>query len=154
MALARPNFSKEKLEFSLLQSCLHEDDTARDSLCDLSQLINPLLWSNLRNPTCPDHKNLKLTMMLPRRIKFEYFPKNCKSSYKSPCLYLGERAAVWINSTLLGVWSKNFHFYSEMCTFSGIDVLHNCISRENALGLSHYAYKARPMVPRVCAMGA
>lgn len=51
----------------------------------LPNSFNPLQWSNWRNPTCPDSKNSKLTVMLLRRIKFQYF---------SPYLYLGKRVAV------------------------------------------------------------
>lgn len=59
-----------------------------------------------------------------------------------------------MNNSLLGAWSKNLHFYSEMFTYSGANALHAYISRNIVLVLSHSAFKVRPMVPRACAMVA
>lgn len=89
MIPARPKFEKRELEFSLLQRYLHEDGTGKDSPSNLGEPVNPLLWSNIRNPTSPDSRSTKLTVML-LSTKFEYFPKNITSNYQSPYLFSGK----------------------------------------------------------------
>lgn len=112
-----------------MQSCLHENDTAKDCLCNLTQLINSLQWSNLTNPTHTDSKNSKLTTMLLRRKKIQCFLKTVNQVINLLIYIWGKEQLFGMTSTLLGAWSKNFYSCSEMFTCSCVDVLHNCISR-------------------------
>ena len=59
-----------------------------------------------------------------------------------------------MKGTLLGAWSKSFHFHSEMFTYSNVNALCNRITRNYVFVLFHSAYTAWAVVPRVCPMVA